>query len=117
MLSIKAYYMSKDDSALGRWNGGEGPSTGGCSGKVGVTTDRMPALDATFHRLAASLLAADLEWSWGGGGGGMRFRADGTVSTPRGEGTWGAVPSQWRKDSVHISIGERLWEGGGRRGC
>jgi len=106
MLSIKAFYLSKDDRALGRWNGGEGLNTGGCSGKVGVMTDKMPVLDASSHRLSASLLAADLDWSWGGGGGGMRFRADGTVRTPRGDGTWGAVPSQWRKDSVHVSIGE-----------
>mmetsp|Transcript_25988 Transcript_25988/g.82371 ORF Transcript_25988/g.82371 Transcript_25988/m.82371 type:complete len:282 (+) Transcript_25988:1927-2772(+) len=109
MLSIKAFYLSKDDRALGRWNGGEGLNTGGCSGKVGVMTDKMPVLDASSHRLSASLLAADLDWSWGGGGGGMRFRADGTVRTPRGDGTWGAVPSQWRKDSVHVSIGGQTY--------
>jgi len=109
MVSIKAFYLNKEDRALDKWNGGEGTNTGGCTGKVGVMTEQMPALDATSHRLAANLLAADQEWSWGDDRGGMRFRADGTVSTPRGKGTWGAVPSQWRKDSIHVTVGGQTY--------
>uniref|UniRef100_A0A0D3IKE5 Nucleotide-diphospho-sugar transferase domain-containing protein n=1 Tax=Emiliania huxleyi (strain CCMP1516) TaxID=280463 RepID=A0A0D3IKE5_EMIH1 len=112
MVSIKAFYHGGDDAALKPWNGGEGRNTGGCSGKVGVNTDRMPPLGDKGYKdfkLGDSLLAANEEWSWSGEGGGVHFRAGGALSSPWGEGTWGPVPSPWRKDSVYVALGGQTY--------
>ena len=34
----------------------------------------------------------------------MRFHASGKLETPWGEGSWGTVPSPWRKDSLHAVL-------------
>ena len=33
------------------------------------------------------------------------FDGGGALASPWGAGTWGAVPSQWRKDSLHVIVG------------
>ena len=35
----------------------------------------------------------------------VRFAAGGVLRSPWGQGSWGTVPSPWRKDSVHVVLG------------
>jgi len=120
MAATLRFYREKDRSALREWNGGEGRNTGGCQHKVGVPTQEMPPLDdatATNHTLISNLLASHTTWRWGSSHSELRapitFAPNGTVGTPWGEGTWGAVPGPWRKDAVHV----RLLEHGLRDGA
>merc|ERR1711871_1427248 len=93
------------------WNNGEGMRTGGCRGKVGVQTNTMPVLDdgeLKRHILAGNMVKADETWVWDGKGP-VRFLRSGTITSPWGEGTWGTVPSLWRKDSLHVKMGGRTY--------
>ena len=80
-----------------------------CTGKVGVMTSKMPTLssaEATSHVLAKSVLSHGGAWRWEGGS--VAFSADGQLVVRNGAragGTWGAVPSPWRKDSLHVMSG------------
>jgi hypothetical protein len=109
MESVSRFYHLGQLSALDRWNGGEGQRTGGCRGKVGVTKNTLPQLTAAElarHTLASNIVTADETWLWGGEGP-VRFLSTGKLETPWGEGTWGTVPSPWRKDSLHVTLPER----------
>ncbi len=112
MVSVRKYYVEGDDSALRPWNGGEGKSTGGCVGKVGVQTNSMRALsdeDRREHRLVKSMLeAGEREWSWREASG-VIFEESGRLRTPSGEGTWGVVQSPWRKDTLHVLLGDETY--------
>ena len=55
--------------------------------------------------LAGNIVKADADWSWPTvGQGPVRFESSGQLSSPLGEGSWGTVPSQWRKDSLHVKL-------------
>ena len=111
MRSVSRFYHEHDATALDRWNGGEGLRTGTCRGKVGVQLPTMPALTSstlTSHILAANVVKADEAWTWDGLGP-MRFESSGRLTSPWGEGTWGTVPSPWRKDSLHVKLGGRTY--------
>ena len=106
MASLVEFYMKGKPDALAAWNGGEGKNSGGCTGKVGVSTEEMPPLTPErlrTHTLARSLNASAEAWEWAGRGP-LFFRPDGTAPSPWGNATWGAVPSPWRNDSVHIRL-------------
>ena len=108
MVSVANYYHHGDKRALDKWNGGEGVRTGSCRGKVGVMTDVMPALserDLSSHILVKNIVKANERWTWGGRQGSMSFDSSGSLTSPWGEGSWGIVPSPWRKDSLHIKLG------------
>ena len=109
MDSVARYYHGHESraSTLDRWNNGEGQRTGGCRGKVGVQTNSMPALaasDLAKHVLAGNVVKADEPWAWSGRGP-VRFERSGALASPWGAGTWGTVPSPWRKDSLHVALG------------
>ena len=85
--------------------------TGGCRGKVGVSMNEMPSLSPgtlISHTLAANVVKADEVWTWSGQGP-MRFESSGKLTSPYGEGSWGTVPSPWRKDSLHIILDGRTY--------
>ena len=101
--------------ALDGWNGGEGQRTGGCSGKVGVSRNEMPALsdgERASHALVKSMLGrpSGESWAWGGHGT-VQFKSSGALDGGGGgggggaPGSWGSVPSPWRKDSLHVKLG------------
>ena len=106
MVSIIQFYFHGDANALNRWNGGEGQRTGGCRGKVGGATNDMPPLtaDAQAAHAVAKRVGTQGAWTWSGRGP-VRFDGGGALASPWGAGTWGAVPSQWRKDSLHVIVG------------
>ena len=63
------------------------------------------------HTLARNLVAAGHTWRWGASHAGelrgpVAFRANGTLDSPFGRGTWGAVPGPWRKDAVHVILSD-----------
>ena len=107
MRSISQFYLQGQPSALDGWNGGEGQRAhrkGSCRGKVGVMVDEMAGLsesDKSSHRLVQSVLKHGGAWDWSGKGP-VRFESSGALSSPWGAGSWGSVPSPWRKDSLHI---------------
>lgn len=109
MVDVNRFYHQRDRSALSRWNGGEGLSSRSCRGKVGVQTDKMPALqpsELTMHTLVKSLLARRDPWLWRGYGR-IWFEDNGMLraEAPLLSGaTWGTVPSPWRKDALHIKV-------------
>jgi len=106
MASVSQFYHHGHSKALDKWNGGEGQRTGGCRGKVGVMTDDMPSLTRDqlgSHLLAGNVVKADYTWNWAGKGP-MHFESTGKLTSPWGDGSWGTVPSPWRKDSLHIKL-------------
>ena len=109
MRSISQFYLQGQPSALDGWNGGEGQRAhrkGSCRGKVGVMVDEMAGLsesDKSSHRLVQSVLKHGGAWDWSGKGP-VRFESSGALSSPWGAGSWGSVPSPWRKDSLHIKL-------------
>jgi len=107
MVTLRKFYEKGDVQGLRYWNGGEGPNTGTCRGKVGVSSTKMARLgasEASSHKLAAAIIAADETWLWRGRGP-YRFQKDGTFTSPLGNlGSWGTVPSQWRKDSLNVQF-------------
>ena len=106
MASIIEFYHKANARALDRWNGGEGPMTSTCRGKVGVTTPTMPepsAKDLAGSVLARNLLRHALTWAWAGRSP-VTFEPGGAFASPMGRGTWTTVPSPWRKDSVHVAL-------------
>ena len=50
-----------------------------------------------------NVLAHGGSWVWRGAGG-VRFEAGGKLASPWGEGSWGTVPSPWRKDALHVIL-------------
>ena len=107
MVSVSAFYHHNDAHALDAWNGGEGRRTDSCRGKVGVASSSMVRLgkgEAQKHTLIRNLLKADEAWAWSGRGP-VRFEPDGSLTSPWGRGSWGSVPSPWRKDAVHVQLG------------
>ena len=73
----------------------------------------LEATEATSHTLVKNLLKRTEGWVWPGRGS-LRFERSGklvvTSREPGGEGgfvdgTWGTVPSPWRKDSLHVQMG------------
>ena len=83
-----------------------GAADGGRRGKVGVATNDMPPLTADAQQAAhavAKRVGTQGAWTWSGRGP-VRFMR-GALASPWGAGTWGAVPSQWRKDSLHVIVG------------
>lgn len=114
MAATVAFYGSRDLAALSPWNGGEGRNSGGCVGKVGVMTNSMPPLtpaELRAHTLASSMVQSGGAWGWGPNHsalrGPVRFLPNGTLQSPWGSGSWGSVPSQWRKDSLHVVLPAR----------
>jgi len=106
MVSIKQYYHEGVRTALDKWNGGEGHATQGCRDKVGVHQNQMSAMtlgELEKHTLARNVLAANEEWVWRERGP-CRFESLGKFVSPWGDGTWGSVPSPWRKDSLHVTL-------------
>ena len=69
---------------------------------------KLTASELSSHTLAANIVKADEAWAWGGHGP-MRFLQSGAVTAPWGEGSWGTVPSPWRKDSLHVKMGGRTY--------
>ena len=111
MAASIAFYTGQDPAALAAWNGGEGRNTRSCIGKVGVTTNTMPLLTPEklkAHTLARNLVEAGGVWTWGDNHsalrGAVRFLPSGALQSPWGAGTWGGVPSEWRKDSLHVIL-------------
>ena len=49
------------------------------------------------------MLATPRDWEWSGKGA-VRFAASGAFESPYGAGSWGSVPSPWRKDSLHVKL-------------
>ena len=49
------------------------------------------------------MLATPREWEWSGKGA-VRFAPSGAFESPWGAGSWGSVPSPWRKDSLHVKL-------------
>ncbi len=129
MAATIAFYKQRDRAALQAWNGGEGQNTSTCKGKVGVYTNTMPAWTADterVHTLCRNLLRARRPWVWASShdeiGAAQRrsqsttrqlgpvwFREEGRFESPYGNGSWGAVPSPWRNDSVHVRLGTDLY--------
>ena len=79
--------------------------------KVGVPTSEMPPLTSTTlqeHKLAKNIVATPQPWRWGARHtalhGPVRFCPNGTLASPWGDGTWGAVPGPWRKDALHVIL-------------
>ena len=113
MDSVARYYHKHEErgATLDRWNNGEGQRTGTCRGKVGVSSASMPAFSSselTSHKLAGNIVKADESWLWDGQGP-VRFESSGALTSPFGAGTWGTVPSPWRKDSLHIVLGGQTY--------
>ena len=111
MVSIRQFYHEGQHGALDGWNGGEGRATGGCRDKVGVHQNQMPKLTAEAaagSKIVQSVLAAAEAWTWRGAGP-CRFEPGGAFSSPFGVGTWGVVPSPWRKDALHVVMGEHTY--------
>ena len=109
MDSVARFYHKREAraSTLDRWNNGEGQRTGTCRGKVGVSQSSMPpfkAAELQSHILAGNVVKASEDWLWNEAGP-VRFGASGELTSPWGAGTWGTVPSPWRKDSLHIVLG------------
>ena len=129
MRSVVAYYFDAQRGALDAWNGGEGQNTSSCVGKVGYLATDPPLVPLTAAEVAAgrsSVLADNVvrhggAWAWDRaasvawrplppppGAGPWHFRAGGVFEAAEGNGTaggtWGVVPSQWRKDSLHVHI-------------
>lgn len=106
MAATIRFYQQRDRTALAAWNGGEGRNSGGCAHKVGVPTNEMPPLTpATLenHTLARNIHAAARPWKWGTSHqevlqGPVWFLGNGTLNSPWGDGSWGAVPGPWRKE-------------------
>ena len=76
------------------------------AGKVGVMVDEMPPLsetDKSGHALVRNILATPRDWAWSGKGP-VRFAPSGALESPWGAGSWGSVPSPWRKDSLHVKL-------------
>ena len=66
----------------------------------------MPSFNANelvTHKLAGNVVKAAEDWLWGETGP-VRFGESGELTSPWGAGTWGTVPSPWRKDSLHIDL-------------
>ena len=111
MAATIAHFVKRTAGALAAWNGGEGRNTGGCVGKVGVATNRMPQLtpsELRTHTLAKNIVAKGGTWAWGANHsalhGPVSFAPSGALQSPWGAGSWGTVPSQWRKDSLHVIL-------------
>ena len=128
MRSVVAYYFEAQRGALDAWNGGEGQNTSSCVGKVGYLATNPPLVPLTAAEVAAgrsSVLADNVvrhggAWAWDRaasvawrplppppGAGPWYFRAGGVFEAAEGNGTggtWGVVPSQWRKDSLHVHV-------------
>jgi len=109
MIDVNAMYHRGERTALDRWNGGEGRSSGTCRGKVGVMSDTLPSLqpsELTSHVLVRHLLKRSEGWVWPGHGT-VRFERSGALTTDAqgaSGSTWGTVPSPWRKDSLHVKM-------------
>lgn len=109
MADVNRFYHLNDQTALEKWNGGEGRSTGSCKGKLGVNTERLPSLqpdELSSHTLVKNLLARSEGWVWPGHGT-IRFDPSGELRSdePGVSGaSWGTVPSVWRKDSLHVKV-------------
>ena len=78
---------------------------------MGVPTDEMPVLTPgglANHTLARNVLAVGTPWRWGASHwelhGPVAFHGNGTLTSPWGVGSWGAVPGPWRKDSLHVQL-------------
>ena len=73
----------------------------------GVTLDRALELSSVVKfavpLLATNIVKAGEAWTWAERGP-VRFQSDGKFSSPWGEGSWGTVPSPWRKDSLHVVL-------------
>jgi len=125
MRSVVAYYFDAQRNALDAWNGGEGQNTSSCVGKVGYLETDPALVPLTAAEVAAgrsSLLADNVikhggAWAWERaasvawrplppppGVGPWYFRAGGVFEGEAANGTWGVVPSQWRKDSLHVQL-------------
>ena len=108
-VGVARYYHRGEKTALDRWNGGEGQANAGCRGKVGVSSNSMPAFSEAElgkHILAGNIVKANEAWMWGGEGP-LRFLKSGALEAPPSFGagaTWGTVPSPWRKDSLHVKL-------------
>jgi hypothetical protein len=106
MDSVNRFYHHGDLKALDKWNGGEGMRSGGCRGKVGVATNSFSQLsdsERQRHVLASNIVRHAEPWAWRGAHP-VTFEPSGALRTPWGEGTWGTVPSPWRKDSLHVHL-------------
>ena len=106
MDSVNRFYHHDDASALDKWNGGEGQRTATCRGKVGVATPSFPELtpaEQSRHVLASNIVKANEPWMWRGVGP-LQFEASGELRSPWGVGSWGTVPSPWRKDSLYVKL-------------
>jgi len=111
MVAISRYYLHGEPAALDQWNGGEGQRASkrdSCRGKVGVAQDSLPPLgpsDRASHVLVKNMLARPGDkWEWSGRGP-VVFGQGGELASPWGAGSWGSVPSPWRKDSLHVKLG------------
>ena len=40
---------------------------------------------------------------------GVTFEPRGALASPWGKGTWGTVPSPWRKDALHVRLAGRTY--------
>lgn len=116
MAATIAFYKRGDTRALSEWNGGEGRNTGTCQHKVGIPTGEMPTLTASDrinHTLARNVVATPTPWKWGASHaelrGPVRFLSNGTLASPWGDGSWGVVPGQWRKDALHVLLGNTTY--------
>ena len=117
MASVFSFYHGRQRNALDRWNNGEGSRRSAnpddCSGKVGVMTKDMPSLsdaEASSHTLARNVLRHGGAWRWQGKT--VVFSAGGRLDVHGGGGeggTWGTVPSPWRKDSLHVKWGGKAY--------
>ena len=113
MVTIRQFYHEgRPASSLAQWNGGEGRNTGTCRDKVGVQKPQMTKLTRVEfgeHKLAQAIVAADVPWTWAAPrrkskDATCRFLSDGTFESSWGSGSWGTVPSPWRKDSLHVTL-------------
>lgn len=87
MVDIFKHYQQGERGVLERWNGGEGLRISNECKFSGVRPGSPQAQSDPL--LSALLSAGKAEW---GGVRWMRFRADGHLTTPWGEGTWGGLP-------------------------
>ena len=106
----------KDANALTAWNGGEGRNTHTCEHKVGVPSNVMPVLTEgalVNFTLGRNLVKAGGAWKWGSSHSDLHhrvyFHANGTFESPFYPGTWGQVPGPWRKDAVHVQLGDETY--------
>lgn len=119
MQATIAFYRDGNRAALQAWNGGEGRRTSTCKHKVGVPDENggPPLTPSTLvnHTLARNIVQTARPWRWGtrhGNGllhGPVHFQQDGTLLSPWGVGSWGAVAGPWRRDALHVDLANHTY--------